>query len=187
MRTTAKRWVAVLAACTASLALAQKPAEKPKATLYVKARNTRLMASASPTANAVAILQPGQEVAWLGADPKNAQWHRVEFGNKKGVVFQSNLSKKPPNMELVTQGGSTLAKDPVAFANSGAAVKGLAKGAIDYGKAKGTRFDEASKQIQALEVLAEKITPEQLAAHARGAGLFPVVGPAETTASRGGK
>ena len=187
MRITGKRLAALLTVCAAGLAFAQKPAEKPKGTLYVKARNTRLMASASPTANAVAILQPGQEVAWLGADPKNKQWHRVEFGKKKGVVFQSNLSKQPPNLELVAAGASPRKEDPVAFANSGAAVKGLAKGAIDYGEAKGTKFDDASKQLQALEVLAEKITPDQLAAHARGAGLFPVVGPRDTTASRGGK
>ncbi|HEX8699114.1 MAG TPA: SH3 domain-containing protein [Myxococcaceae bacterium] len=187
MRITGKKRVALLAVFTASLAFAQKPAEKPKGTLYVKARNTRLMASASPTADAIAILQPGQQVDWLGADPKNGQWHQVVFGKKKGVVFQSNLSKQPPRMELVAQDGSTQPKDPVAFANSGAAVKGLAKGAIDYGQAKGTKFDDASKQLQALEVLAETITPDQLAAHARGAGLFPVVGPRETTASRGGK
>ncbi len=186
MRITGKRLVALLTVCAAGLAFAQKPAEKPKGTLYVKARNTRLMASASPTANAVAILQPGQEVAWLGADPKNKQWHRVEFGKKKGVVFQSNLSKQPPNLELVAAGGSPRKEDPVAFANSGAAVKGLSKGAIGYGEAKGAGFQKASEQLQALERLAEGISTEQLAEHARSSKLFPVVGPRET-ASRGGK
>jgi hypothetical protein len=110
----------------------------------------------------------------------------VEFGKKKGLVFQSNLSKQAPNMELVATGGTPRTEDPVAFANSGAAVKGLSKGAIDYGHAKGTRFEEASEQIQALEALAEKISNEQLAAHARSSRLFPVVGPSETVA-RGGK
>lgn len=185
-----KRLVAVLTLCIAGLAFAQKPTAKPegkpKGTLYVKARNTRLMASTSPTADVVTILQPGQEVTWWGADDKDKQWHRVESGKKKGVVFQSNLTKQAPRMELVATGGTPRKVDPAAFANSGAAVKGLSKGATGYGQAKGAAFDEASRQIQQLEVLAEKITPEQLAAHARSAQLFPVVGPRETV-SRGGK
>jgi hypothetical protein len=181
MRIAAKRLVALLALCAAGTALAVKPG----GTLFVKARNTRLMASASPTADALAILQPGKQVKWLGADPKNKQWHRVEVDGKQGVVFQSNLATQPPSMELVTKGG-TQKVDPVAFANSGAAVKGLSKGAIGYGKTKGAGFSEASSQLQQLEKLAEKITTEELAAHARDARLFPVVGPRET-ASRGGK
>jgi hypothetical protein len=181
MRIAGRRLVAILALCAAGTALAVKPG----GTLYVKARNTRLMASASPTADAVVILQPGQQVKWLGADPKNKQWHRVESGGKKGVVFQSNLAAQPPNMELITQGG-TQKVDPVAFANSGAAVKGLSKGAIGYGKTKGAGFSQASTQLQQLETLAEQISTEELAAHARGSQLFPVVGPRET-ASRGGK
>ena len=186
MHIAVKRLLALLALCASSVALAQQPEEPPKGTLYVKARNTRLMASASPTADVVTILQPGQEVAWYGADAKDKQWHRVKFGKKKGVVFQSNLSKQAPNLELVAKGGTTRTEDPVAFANSGAAVKGLSKGAIGYGQAKGAGFEEASKQLQQLEGLAEKITTEQLAAHARGSQLFPVVGPREV-ASRGGK
>jgi uncharacterized protein YgiM (DUF1202 family) len=187
MRITKKRLVALVALCASCLALAQQPAEKPKGTLYVKARNTRVMASASPTADVVTILQPGQQVAWYGADPKDKQWHRVDFGGKKkGLVFQSNLSKQAPNLELVAKGGTMRTEDPVAFANSGAAVKGLSKGAIGYGEAKGAGFAEASQQLQQLEVLAEKIGTDQLAAHARSSQLFPVVGPLET-ASRGGK
>jgi hypothetical protein len=181
MRIAGKRLVAVLAVCAAGTALAVKPG----GTLFVKARNTRLMANSSPTADAVAILQPGQQVKWLGADAKNKQWHLVEAAGKKGVVFQSNLATKPPNMELISKDGAEKV-DPVAFANSGAAVKALSTGAIGYGKTKGAGYQEASKQIQALEKLAEDITPEQLAAHARNAQLFPVVGPQET-ASRGGK
>jgi len=184
MRIAAKRLVAVLLSLgAAGLALA----EKPKVTLYVKARNTRLMASTSATADALAILQPGDQVTWLGADPKNKQWHRVEVAGKpQGVVFQSNLSKQPPNMELVTKGGAPQLHDPVAFANSGAAVKGLSKGAIGYGQAKGADFKKATEQLQRLEDLAKQINTEQLAQHASQSKLFPVVGPRET-ASRGDK
>lgn len=183
MRIAAKRLVAVLILCAAGLALAQKA----KGTLYVKARNTRLMASPSPTADVVAILQPGQQVTWLGADARDKQWHQVQVeGKPRGVVFQSNLSKQPPNMELVTKGGAARPHDPVAFANSGAAVKGLSKGAIGYGEAKGTGYKEAAQQLVKLEELAKKVTPEQLATHASKSRLFPVVGPRET-ASRGGK
>jgi uncharacterized protein YgiM (DUF1202 family) len=183
MRIAAKRLVAVLILCAAGLALAQQA----RGMLYVKARNTRLMASPSPTADVVAILQPGQQVTWLGADAKNKQWHQVQVeGKPQGVVFQSNLSKQPPKMELVTKGGAPRQYDPVAFANSGAAVKGLSKGAIGYGESKGTGYKEATQQILKLEELAKKVSTEQLARHASQAKLFPVVGPQET-ASRGGK
>ncbi|EAU67715.1 hypothetical protein [Stigmatella aurantiaca] len=156
-------------------------------TLYVKARNTRLMPSASPSATALAILQPGQAVTWKGADPKNKQWHRVVVGNRQGLVFQSNLSTKPPSMELVAQDKAVRQVDPVAFANSGAAVKGLSKGAIDYGKGKNDPgYEQAMKQLEELEALAEKIGPSECAAHARKAQLFPVVGP-QAVAGRGGK
>lgn len=180
---TKARWlVATLALCAASTALAVKAGEP----LYVKARNTRLMASTAPTADTVAILQPGQQVTWLGSDPKNKQWHRVDAAGKKGVIFQSNLSTKPPSMELVAKEGAKV--DAVGFANSGAAVKGLSNGAIEYGKGKNSQdFSEAVERLQALETLAEKITPEQLAEHASKARLFPVVGPKGTVARGAGR
>src|SRR4051812_38371274 len=97
MHKRARRLVMALGLWATSLALAAAPSDTP---LYVKARNTRLMASASPTADVVAILQPGQKVLWKGADPQNKQWHRVVVEGKAGLVFQSNLSKQPPSMEL---------------------------------------------------------------------------------------
>jgi len=186
MRKRVQVLLAALSLCAAAAALA---ADAKPPLLYVKARNTRLMASAAPTANVVAILQPGQQVTWLGADPKNQQWHRVKVSGKKikeGLVFQSNLSTKPPSMELTTKSGGTPI-DATAFANSGAAVKGLSDGAITYGNGKkDPDLSQAVKQVQALEKLAEQITPAELAAHAAKAGLFPVVGP-RATISRGGK
>jgi uncharacterized protein YgiM (DUF1202 family) len=172
MRIAAKRLVAVLVLCTASTALAVKPGGM----LYVKARNTRLMANSSPTADAVAILQPGQQVTWLGADPKNKQWHLVEVDGKKGVVFQSNLSPKAPQLELIAQNGVRQV-DPVAFASSGAAVKLLGDGVISYGNSKGTDYGQAAAQLRQLGTLAREIPIEEVSERARKAKLSPVVGP----------
>ena len=185
MRKRVRVLLAALSLCAAVTALAADGSK----TLYVKARNTRLMASASPTADVVAILQPGQEVTWLRADPQNKQWHHVQVDGKKikkGLIFQSNLSTQSPNMELTTKSGGRPI-DAKAFANSGAAVKGLSEGAIAYGNGKkDPNLSQAVKQVQALEKLTEPITPAELAAHAAKAHLFPVVGPRDTI-SRGGK
>jgi uncharacterized protein YgiM (DUF1202 family) len=182
MRKRVRVLLAALSLCAAITALAAEG----KDTLYVKARNTRLMASPAATADVVAILQPGQQVTWLRADPKNKQWHHVKVEGKKpqqGLIFQSNLSTRPPNMELTAKSGRPV--DATAFANSGAAVKGLSEGAIAYGNGK-PDLAQAVKQVQALENLAGQITPAELAAHAAKARLFPVVGPRDTL-SRGGK
>ena len=52
-----------------------------------------------------------------------------------GVVFQSNLSKQPPKMELVTKGGTPRLHDPVAFANSGAATSNLFGPSVETARA----------------------------------------------------
>ncbi|MDY7225912.1 SH3 domain-containing protein [Hyalangium rubrum] len=172
MRIRGRRWVAVLALCAAGAALAVKQG----GSLYVKARNTRLMSTPSPTADAVAILQPGQQVTWLGVDPKNKQWHRVEASGKQGLVFQSNLSSQPPQLELVAQNGVRQV-DPVAFSSSGAAVKLLGDGVINYGKAKGTDYGQAATQLRQLGTLAREIPLQEVSERARKAQLHPVVGP----------
>lgn len=174
MRTRAGLTAAVLALALPGVAAAVKVGEP----LYVKAKNTRVMQSASPTADTVLILQPGEQVTWKGADPKNKQWHQVEAtGGKKGFVFQSNLSTTPPNMELVTVNGEKRQVDPKGFVASAAAVKGLSPGAVKYGEGKGGDSKKAVEQIQALEALAKKVTSGDIASHAREAGLFQVVGP----------
>ena len=183
MRKRVRVLLAALSLCAAVTALAADN----KSTLYVKARNTRLMASASPTANVVAILQPAQQVTWVGTDAKNKLWHRVKVKGEKsqeGFVFQSNLSTRAPNMELTVKSGGQPV-DAQAFANSGAAVKGLSEGAIKYGKGK-PELSDAVEQVRDLEELTRQITPAELAAHAAKARLFPVVGPRDTVA-RGGK
>ena len=165
---------AVLALTLPGVAAAVKVNEP----LYVKAKNTRVMKAPSPTADTVLILQPGEQVTWKGADPKNKQWHQVEAsGGKKGYVFQSNLSTTAPNMELVTDNGEKRKVDPKGFVASAAAVKALSPGAVKYGEGKGGDSKKAVEQIQALEALARKVTTDDIASHAREAGLFQVVGP----------
>lgn len=148
-------------------------AVKPGESLFIKARNTKLFESAAPTAKVLAVLQPGEQVLWKGADPKSKRWHRVVAGKKEGVVFQSNLSPTRPSLELTTRGGGAEV-DAQAFASSGAATKALADGPVAYGEKK--QWGEAVKDLLVLEALAKKITPEDLNAHARRAGIFPVVG-----------
>ncbi|RKH15916.1 SH3 domain-containing protein [Corallococcus praedator] len=149
--------------------------------LYVKARNTRVLVSPEATSNVVVVLQPGQQVTWKGASPKDKQWHLVtEPKGKPGYVFQTNLSTKPPNMELVAKDGQTRAIDPAAFVSSGAAVKALSPGAEKYGQDKGGDYAAAVKQIKQAEALAAAVTPVKIAEHVKQAGLFPVVAPTTT-------
>ncbi|XXF77539.1 SH3 domain-containing protein [Myxococcaceae bacterium GXIMD 01537] len=145
-------------------------------TLYVKVKNTRLMSNSTTNGQVLRVLQPGQTVVWLGADPKNRQWHQVEVDGGKGVVFQSNLATRPPELELVASAGGP-ARDADTFANSGAAVKLLSDGAIRYGDAKGGDVKDAVAQLQRLQDVAATIRAEDCAAHASKARLFPVVAP----------
>ena len=178
--------MAVLALGVASPALAVTKG----GTLYVKVKNTRLMDSAATSANLVQVLQPGQTVTWLGADPKNKQWHHVEVVNgKKGVVFQSTLSSQPPSMELVAGDNGPTRKNAEDFANSAAAVKLLSDGAIEYGNGQGKDMQRAVDGLQKLERLAQRVDADKLSEHARRAGLSPVVGPSKGSrvASGGGQ
>ncbi|MCB9556056.1 MAG: SH3 domain-containing protein [Deltaproteobacteria bacterium] len=147
-------------------------AVKRGGTLFIKARNTKLMATASPTANVVAVLQPGDAVTWRGSSTQNKRWHNIEYKGKTGVVFVSNLSPKKPHMELSSSKGGQV--DSRAFASSGAASKALGEGAVAYGNTK--NMGQAVAQIVALEKLAKRVAPAQVAAHVKRAGLFPVVG-----------
>lgn len=147
--------------------------------LYVKAKNTRVMASPSPTADVVTILQPGETVTWNGPAPKNKQWHDVTGpGGKKGFAFQTNLSTTAPSMELVVDENGKRKVDPKGFVASGAAVKALSPAAIDYAEGKGEEgFKEAVRDIQQLEELARNVKTQAIHEHVKQAGLFPVVGP----------
>ncbi len=165
------RWtlpiVAILVG-TAATAVAAKVGD----TLFVKAKNTKVLAKASPTADVVVLLQPGDEVVWKGADKKEKRWHKVSVAGKEGLVFQSNLSTAKPSMETVGTSGEQV--DAKAFASSGAATKALGPGAKQYGEKK--NLQETVAQIEKLEQQAKEVTAKDLAQHEKQNGLFPVVG-----------
>jgi hypothetical protein len=172
-RTTCWGWVAALGLLASGPAAAVEVGGK----LYVKARNTRVMASTSPTASTVVVLQPGDEVTWQGKAPE-APWHKVSRGAQTGYVLHANLSLTPPPVEIV---GKELKKgqraDLRAFASSGAATKALSEGAKRYAQQKG--IQDAMRKLQQVERVAEDVSPKQVSAFAREQGLNPVVGGGE--------
>lgn len=153
--------------------------------LYVKARNTHLKASSKPTAKTVLVLQPGDRVNFLGREP-GTPWCRVEHaaGSKvtKGVIFQASLTASEPKRELSSQ-QSGAALDPQAFAASGAAVKALGPGVIDYGKEDPTLTDHV-KALESLEGLAASVDEAAIAQAVREKKLNPVVGTAKAGGAR---
>jgi hypothetical protein len=146
---------------------------KPGDTLYIKARNTRVLKDPSAGAAVVVVLQPGAAVTWQGPDPKDKRWQRVVSGKSKGVVLSANLSVEKPKAEVMAVTGEAAA-DTNAFMSSGAASKALGPGAIQY--AKELKSEAAASQLQRAENLAKTIGPKEVAAHARKAGLREAVG-----------
>jgi len=152
-------------------------AVKPPGTLYIKAKNTHLKASSSPTADTLAVLQPGKAVTF-DARTANTPWCKVTVatdkkGSVQGFVYQANLAVSPPSMEVSSK-NPTKPLSPEAFASSGAAVKALGPGAIEYGKS--LSRPESVQQLIALESLAASVSEAQVAEYARAGGLPEVVG-----------
>ncbi len=140
--------------------------------LYVKAKNTKVMDGTAATANVIAVLQPGEQVTWQGAEA-DKKWQKVTAKGKNGVVFVSNLSAQKPSTEIVaSQGGKAM--DAQAFASSGAATKALGEGAKEMASEKG--LQKAATDLEFAEGLAKKVTPTDINAHAKKTGIFPVVG-----------
>ena len=165
------RWTVPIVAClvgSAATAIAAKVGD----TLFVKAKNTKVVAKASPTSDVVAVLQPGDEVVWQGADKKQKRWHKVSVGDKKGMVFQSNLTTQKPNMEVVGTSGEQV--DAKAFASSGAATKALGPGAKQYGEKK--NLQQSVEQIEKLEQQAKEVSAGDSAQHAKKNDLSVVGG-----------
>jgi hypothetical protein len=173
-------------------------AVKPGGTLYVKAKNTHLKASNSPTADTLVVLQPGKEVTYDGKDA-GSPWCKVKVTTDKkaavpGFIYQANLGVSPPAMEATSKSpGKPLS--PEAFASSGAAVKALGPGAIEYGHS--LPKPESVEQLIALEKLAAAVDDVQVAEYAQAGGLPAVVGrpevasrsekPGQRPAKKGGK
>lgn len=142
--------------------------------LFVKAKNTKLMKTASATADVVGVLQPGEKVTWQGAEA-DKKWQKIQAKAGSGVVFVSNLSSKPPSTEIsATKGGSAM--DTQAFASSGAATKALGEGP----KAMASQMDlaKAAEDLKAAEELGKKVSSTDIANHCRKVGIFQVVGEA---------
>lgn len=179
----------LLLTCVATPGLAL--AVPPGGTLYVKAKNTHVKASSSPTANTLVVLQPGKEVTYKGREG-TTPWCKVAVaadkkGSVEGFVYQANLGVSPPSLEVTSKNpGKPLS--PEAFASSGAAVKALGPGAIEYGKS--LSRPESVQQLIQLEKLAASIDETQVSEYARAGGLPEVVGRPELAkrpAKKGGK
>ncbi|WP_309897149.1 SH3 domain-containing protein [Archangium sp.] len=166
---------------TGGPALAVKP---PDGTLYIKAKNTHLKASNSPTADTLAVLQPGKDVTYEGKEP-GSPWCKVRVTQEKksplqGFIYQANLAVSPPAMEVTSKNPSKPLK-AAAFASSAAAIKALGPGAVTYSQTLPVK--NTDKQLIALEQLAAKVSDAEVAEYAREGGLPEVVGSA-TVAKR---
>lgn len=157
-------WAAVAALGTAGVTLA---ADRQ---LFIKTKDTKQLQAANLTAKVVQTLQPGTEVTWKGADPREKTLHRIVVGGKEGYVLQSNLTPSKPANEFLTSDGKPVSAQAVA--SSGAATKALTPAAIKYAEARGPSANEAAIEIIYLEEHNNNEgTPEAIAAHQRAAGL----------------
>ena len=165
--------VAVVVLGAAAIAWAQ---EAEKKTLYIRAKNTRVFASSSFTAAQVGMLQPGAEVTWLGADATNKKWHKISAQKTKGVVYQSNLSPVKPQQEFwEDKGGEPKPLDAIALESAGAAIRGVAPGAVQIGTE--LKLSEVLVDLQTLKAIAAQTGTKEIADHSKRAKLIPVVAP----------
>lgn len=142
-------------------------------TFFIRTRNARVQKTPGPTGEVLVILQPGAKVEWLGPDSANPKWHKVTTAKGDGFVLRAALSETPPQKELTARDGGA----PVeveAFVSSGAGVRAFTEAATSYSKEK--VYFSAYDQLLVSEAIARAVTDEKLAAHARDAGLEPVVG-----------
>lgn len=138
--------------------------------LFIKSKDTKLLKDASFSAKVVVTLQPGTEVTWKGADPKEKTLHKVVSGGKEGFVLQANLTPSKPANEFLTGDGKPISAQAVA--SSGAATKALTPAAIKYADAKGPSANEAACEIIYLEEHNNNQgTADAIAAHQKSAGL----------------
>lgn len=153
-------WMIVAAVSLALAGTVFAAAMKVGTPVYVKARNTRLLAAGDVGAQVSATLQPGEVVEWQKKE--GAQFHEVlvTATKKKGFVFFSNLSTQKPAPEYL-RGKGDGPVDTRSFASSGAATKALAEGPIAYGEKKLNAKDAVTSVI-GLDNLARGITAQEL-------------------------
>jgi len=176
-------WLALVGLSLGGPALAGEPVR----TLYVKAKNTHLKASGSPTADTLRVLQPGHPVSYLGREGTTS-WHRVSVaadkGPLQGFIYQANLSASPPALEVLSKDPQK-PLSPEAFASSGAAIKAIGPGTIEYGQT--LERSESVQQLIDLSALASQVQDAEVAAYARAGGLPEVVGSGQVTPPRPAK
>jgi hypothetical protein len=151
-----------------SLAAPAAHALKDGDTVYVKARNTKLLVAGSAGAEVKATLRVGDALRWHQKEPSG--FHRVSLPGKAEVyfVYGANLSLQAPSQEQWTAGATTV--DTKAFASSGAATKGLSEGAFQMAVGD-AQLERAAKDLLALEALQAAVTDADVDAHLRGATL----------------
>src|SRR2546423_15563771 len=73
-------------------------------TLYIGASSALVLKEPSPTSPAVARVELGDAVTWLGKDPTDRLWHRIRLGfehnYETGVIYHSNLTRTRPDGKL---------------------------------------------------------------------------------------
>ncbi len=116
----------------------------PGGTLYVKGEGVELRSRAR-NGKVLAKLAAGTEVKWLGTDPKDPSWHRIEVGGKTGFVPMSSLTTQKAITEEEAARPPPLGPPPYAADPAYVALERLTEG---------TRAQRAKVQ-----------------AHARAAGL----------------
>ncbi|MEN9800838.1 MAG: hypothetical protein RL653_4535 [Pseudomonadota bacterium] len=151
---TARIWLALaLIPCTPGWALESGD------TVYVRARNTKLLKEPRANAPAGRTLNVGEALTWRKAEAGN--FHEVQpTGEKKaGFVYYANLALKPPREERWAASNTTT--DVEDFGSSGAATKGLAQGAVQLA-ATDASLARAATALKALELLQAGITDDEL-------------------------
>jgi hypothetical protein len=153
--------------------------------LYIKSKDTAVLAKPDAKSKTVGKLQPGDEVIWNGAATEDKRFHEIAATDPKkkkvkGFTLQQNLSPSKPQMEiLLSKGGKPI--DAKSFASSGAATKALTEAGLKYAKRKGetdaaekARMELASKSIISAEAVAESVGPKKALAYGcKSTGLCP--------------
>jgi hypothetical protein len=174
------RWLLVLVPLVGLAALAVQTGQS----LYIRAKDTKLLKDDSLTAAPAGLLQPGTEVKWQAVSSRNKLLHHVKvtFGGQEhdGWVLQGNLAPRPPVPEYL-KSGEGLAVDPQVFASSGAATKALDEAGTAY--AKGLSQPDLAQRFEAAERISRAVDVRRLAQRNAGLGLASV----DAAVAKGGR
>jgi hypothetical protein len=137
-------------------------------TIYVKARNTKLLLAPTASAEVKAVLRVGDVLQWKAKEANG--FHAVRLPGKDTVyfVYGANLSLAAPKQEQWATAGTSV--DTRAFASSGAATKGLSEGAFQMAVSD-AQLEKAARDLLALEALQAEVTDVEVDAHLREAKL----------------